>query len=128
MSVPLTTELTCPISGHSTFLIEAIDQRERELRNIDERLNAWGPGLQQVQPSDVTDFVKDRLAKLCDLLTRESRKLHEDSETRGNVHKPVQRPGAVAHEHRRVHRGVLQSAATALGLWLPISRGIRATK
>ena|SRR5271168_2560817 len=68
MSVPLTTELTCPISGHSTFLIEAIDQRERELRNIDERLNAWGPGLQQVQPSDVTDFVKDRLAKLCDLL------------------------------------------------------------
>jgi hypothetical protein len=54
--------------GHSTFLIEAIDQRERELRNIDERLNAWGPGLAQVQPSDVTDFVKDRLAMLRDLL------------------------------------------------------------
>jgi signal transduction histidine kinase len=29
-------------SGHSTFLIEAIDQREQDLRNIDERLNAWG--------------------------------------------------------------------------------------
>ena len=55
-------------SGHSTFLIEAIDQRERELRNIEERLNAWGPGLLQVQPSDVTDFVKDRLETLCDLL------------------------------------------------------------
>ncbi len=54
--------------GHSTFLIEAINQREQELRNIDERLNAWGPGLQHVQPSDVTDFVKDRLATLCDLL------------------------------------------------------------
>jgi hypothetical protein len=36
-------------SEHSTFLIEAIDQRERELQNIDERLNAWGPGLPQVQ-------------------------------------------------------------------------------
>jgi hypothetical protein len=55
-------------SGHSTFLIEAIDQREQELRSIDERLNAWGPGLPQVQPSDVTDFVKDRLTTLCDLL------------------------------------------------------------
>jgi hypothetical protein len=29
---------------------------------------ATGPGLQQVQPSDVTDFVKDRLATLRDLL------------------------------------------------------------
>lgn len=55
-------------SGHSTFLIEAIDLRERELQNIDERLNAWGLGLPQVQPSDVTDFVRDRLATLCDLL------------------------------------------------------------
>ncbi len=55
-------------SGHSTFLIEGIDQRERDLQNIDERLNAWGHGLPPVQPSDVTDFVKDRLAKLCGLL------------------------------------------------------------
>jgi len=55
-------------SGHSTILIEAIDQREQELRSIDERLSAWGPGLQQVQPSDVTEFVKHRLARLCDLL------------------------------------------------------------
>ena len=54
--------------GHSRFLLEAIGQRERELRNIDERLNAWGPGLPQVQPSAVTEFVKDRLATLCDLL------------------------------------------------------------
>jgi transposase InsO family protein len=35
---------------------------------------------------------------------------------------------AVAHEHRRVHRGVLQSAAIAFGLGVPISRGIRTTK
>jgi hypothetical protein len=55
-------------SGHSTFLIEAIDQRERELLNIDARLSASGSGLPPVQPSDVTDFVRDRLATLCDLL------------------------------------------------------------
>ncbi len=55
-------------SGHSTFLIEAIDQREQDLRNINERLNACGPGREQLQPADVTDFVKDRLATLCDLL------------------------------------------------------------
>ena len=55
-------------TGHSTFLIEAIEEREQQLRNIDERLNACGPGLQQVQPADVTDFVKNRLAALCDLL------------------------------------------------------------
>ena len=54
--------------GHSTFLIEAIDQREQQLRNIDERLNACGPGLRQVQPADVTDFVKNRLATLSDLV------------------------------------------------------------
>jgi len=55
-------------SGHSTFLIEAIAQREQELRILDERLIACGPGLQQVQPSDVTDFVKNRLATVCALI------------------------------------------------------------
>jgi hypothetical protein len=54
--------------GDSTFLIEAIGQREQELRILDERLDACGPGLQQVQPADVTDFVKNRLAALCELL------------------------------------------------------------
>jgi site-specific DNA recombinase len=54
--------------GHSTFLIEAIAQREQELRILDERLNACGPGLQQVHPADITDFVKNRLAALCVLL------------------------------------------------------------
>jgi transposase InsO family protein len=39
-----------------------------------------------------------------------------------------QLPRAVAHEYRRVHRGVLQSAAIALRLGLSISRGIRTTK
>ena len=37
------------------------------MQDIDERLNAWGL-TPQVQPSDVTDFVRDRLATLCDLL------------------------------------------------------------
>jgi site-specific DNA recombinase len=54
-------------SGHSTFLIEAIEQREKELRNLDEWLND-SPRLQQAQPADVTAFVKNRLAALCDLL------------------------------------------------------------
>jgi hypothetical protein len=55
-------------SGHSTSLIEAIDQREQASRNIDERLNACGIGRQPVQPEDVTDFVRNRLATLRDLL------------------------------------------------------------
>jgi hypothetical protein len=54
--------------GHSTFLMEAIEQREQELQNLDERLQACGPRLQQVEPADVTGFVKSRLATLCDLL------------------------------------------------------------
>jgi site-specific DNA recombinase len=54
-------------SGHSTFLIEAIEQREKELRNLDEWLND-SPRLQQAQPADVTAFVTNRLATLCDLL------------------------------------------------------------
>jgi hypothetical protein len=54
--------------GHSTLLIEAIEQREQQLRTIDERLDACGTGLQNVQPADVTDFVKNRLAALCELL------------------------------------------------------------
>jgi site-specific DNA recombinase len=55
-------------SGHSTFLIEAIDQREQQLRNLDERLNACGLGLRQVQPADVTDFAKNRLTTLSELV------------------------------------------------------------
>ncbi len=54
--------------GHSTSLIGAIQDRERELQNLDERLNACSPETQQMQPADVTGFVKNRLAKLCDLL------------------------------------------------------------
>jgi hypothetical protein len=55
-------------SGHSTSLIEAIDQREQELRNIHEQLDACGVGRPPVQPEDVTDFVRNRLATLRDLL------------------------------------------------------------
>jgi hypothetical protein len=57
--------------GHSTLLIEAIEEieeREQQLRNIDERLDACGLGRQHLQPADVTDFVKNRLATLCELL------------------------------------------------------------
>ena len=54
--------------GHSTFLMEAIEQREQELQNLDGRLQTCGPRLQQVEPADVTGFVKSRLATLCDLL------------------------------------------------------------
>ncbi len=55
-------------SGQSTFSIEAIDQREQPLRNLDECLNACGPGLRQVQRADVADFVKNRLATLSELV------------------------------------------------------------
>jgi hypothetical protein len=61
------TKIFTPASGHSTFLIEAIEQREKELRNLDEWLNT-SPTLQQVQPADIAAFVKTRLAALCDLL------------------------------------------------------------
>jgi hypothetical protein len=54
--------------GHSPSLIGAIEQRERELQNLDEQLNACGPEPQRMQPADVTEFVTNRLAKLCDLL------------------------------------------------------------
>jgi hypothetical protein len=40
----------------------------QQLRNIDERLDACGLGRQHLQPADVTDFVKNRLATLCELL------------------------------------------------------------
>ena len=49
-------------------LIEAIEQREQALQDLDDRLNAFGAELQRVQPADVTSFVIDRLAALCDLL------------------------------------------------------------
>lgn len=51
---------------------------------------------------------------------RQKKLLSEGTEARGNLGKPVQRPKAGAREHRRVHRGVLQSAATALGIMLPV--------
>lgn len=54
--------------GHSTSLLEAIEQREQTLQDLDDRLNAVGAERQRVQPADVTSFVIDRLAALCDLL------------------------------------------------------------
>jgi anti-anti-sigma factor len=49
------------------------------------------------------------------------RKLHEDAEARRNLHQQVRGPRTFTDEHRRVHRGVLQSAAVALGAGLSFS-------
>ena len=38
------------VGGHSTSLIEAIEQREQELQNLNERLNAWGLDFEQIKP------------------------------------------------------------------------------
>jgi hypothetical protein len=54
--------------GHSSFLLRAIEQREQELQNIDEQLQAFNAGPQHVQPADITTFVVGRLAILRDLI------------------------------------------------------------
>src|SRR5437660_1757747 len=49
------------------------------------------------------------------------RKFHEDTEAGRNLcPRQIRRPGTSPYEHRRVHRGVLQSAAVALGAGLSI--------
>ncbi len=55
-------------SGHSTFMLRAIEQREQELQNINEQLQAFSSGPQHVQPADITTFVVGRLAILRDLI------------------------------------------------------------
>ncbi len=55
-------------SGHSTFLLEAIAERERELREITERLLSNGPGSVEEQVRDIRQFVSERLADLQSLL------------------------------------------------------------
>jgi DNA invertase Pin-like site-specific DNA recombinase len=54
--------------GHSPSLLKAIEQREQELQNLNEQLQASGAGSQQMQPADITSFVINRLAALRDLL------------------------------------------------------------
>jgi site-specific DNA recombinase len=56
------------VVGHSTSLIEAIEKREQEMQDLNERLTVCGLDRKQIKPADVTDFVKNRLVTLCDLL------------------------------------------------------------
>ena len=49
-------------------------------------------------------------------------------ETGGNLRPPIRQPGTSAGEHRRIHRGVLQSTAVALRVGLPVSGGVRTAK
>jgi site-specific DNA recombinase len=55
-------------SGHSAFLLEAIADREREHREITERLVASGGGSLQEEISDLKRFVTQRLANIQELL------------------------------------------------------------
>jgi hypothetical protein len=57
---------------------------------------------------------------------RQLREFHQDAQTRRDLRKPVSGPGALADQHRRVHRAVLQSMPATLGLGIPIARGVRA--
>src|ERR1700687_1707576 len=54
------------------------------------------------------------------------RKLHQDTEARRNLREQVHQPGRSESEHRRLHRAVLQSAASAFRAWLSIAGRIRA--
>jgi hypothetical protein len=52
------------------------------------------------------------------LRQRKLREFHEDVKARGDLRKPIRQLRALAHEHRRVHRAVLQPTAIALGAGL----------
>ena len=60
------------------------------------------------------------------LRQRQLRELHEDAEERGDLGQQIPRSGTSAREHRRVHRPLLQSRATAFGARLQASRRVRA--
>ena len=53
------------------------------------------------------------------------RELSENTQARGNLRQHLSRSRAFAHEHGRLHRSVLQSHPTSLGVGLSFSRGIR---
>jgi hypothetical protein len=54
--------------GHSAFLLDAIEQREQELRAIQQQLRGRGSGGQQLEPVRVTEFVTRSLSALRQLL------------------------------------------------------------
>ena len=55
-------------AGHSDSLIRAIGEKERQLREIDRRLEVLNLPSQSNQPADITAFVTGRLARLNALL------------------------------------------------------------
>ena len=54
--------------GHSIVLLEAIKQREKQVQEIDERLQPLDSGIRQLRPAEVSDFVVNRLSVLRQLL------------------------------------------------------------
>jgi site-specific DNA recombinase len=54
--------------GHSVFLMEAIQEKEQEIRVLDERVNAACESLPSVQPADIVSFVTGKLSRLSSLL------------------------------------------------------------
>ncbi len=74
-------------SGHSAFLLEAITERERELRNLTERTLSGEPGSVRASVDELRRFVHCRLADVRKLLcgdtalARQELALHVDSIT-----------------------------------------------
>ena len=63
---------TAAQTGPSPFLIEAINGRERQLRDITERLLSAGPGSVESHLAGVREFVTKRLSDLQELLSGET--------------------------------------------------------
>jgi HTH-like domain len=59
------------------------------------------------------------------LRQRELRKLCEDTQARGNLCERLSNVRTPRHEHRTVHRAVLQSVSLTLGARLPATGGVR---
>ena len=63
---------TAAQTGPSPFLIEAINDRERQLRDITERLLSAGPGSVESHLAGIREFVTKRLSDLQELLSGET--------------------------------------------------------
>jgi site-specific DNA recombinase len=63
---------TAAQTGPSAFLVEAINDRERQLRDITERLLSAGPGSLESHLSGIRQFVTKRLSDLQGLLSDET--------------------------------------------------------
>jgi len=56
-------------TGHSAFLVEAINEREVQLRELSEQLLAGGENSVEAHLSGIRDFIMDKLNNLQALLT-----------------------------------------------------------